>query len=226
MPERSHHPLKAVAYVRYSSNNQSETSIEAQLQAIEEFAKQNGYVIVEVYVDRAKSGKSDERPEFQRMIADAKNKKFDIVIVHKFDRFSRDLYDTLSYEKILKENNIKLLSVSETFPDGPAGVLGKGIMGVINEWYLANLKDEIKTKIVAMKGYFLGGIPPLGYDLKEVKDEYGKTRKRYIINEEEAENVREIFKSYSEGNSFKKLPKILIKRDIKREKAGNLELLL
>ena len=133
MLERSQYPLKAAAYARYSSNNQSETSIEAQLQAIKEFAKQNGYVIVKIYVDRAKSGKSDERPEFQRMIADAKNKIFEAVIIHKLDRFSRDLYDTLFYEKILKEQNIKLLSVSEPFPDGPVGVLEKGMIGVINE---------------------------------------------------------------------------------------------
>lgn len=222
MLERSQYPLKAAAYARYSSNNQSETSIEAQLQAIKEFAKQNGYVIVKIYVDRAKSGKSDERPEFQRMIADAKNKIFEAVIIHKLDRFSRDLYDTLFYEKILKEQNIKLLSVSEPFPDGPVGVLEKGMIGVINEWYLANLRHEIKTKTktLAMKGYFLGGIPPLGYDLKEVKDEYGKTRKRYIIKEEEAEIVREIFKSYSEGSSFKKIAEYLNQKGYKTRKGG------
>ncbi|MBO8140227.1 MAG: recombinase family protein [Thermosipho sp. (in: Bacteria)] len=223
MTEISHYPLKAAAYARYSSNNQSETSIEAQLQAIEEFARQNGYIIIEKYIDRAKSAKSDERPEFQRMISDAKNKKFDAIIVHKLDRFSRRRRDAIIYSELLKQNNIKLVSVTEPFSDDPSGELLKGVIEVVNEWYINNLRHEIKTKtkIVAMKGYFLGGVPPLGYDLEEVKDEYGNTRKRYVINEEEAEIVREIFRLYSEGFSFKKIANYLNNKGYKTKKGGH-----
>lgn len=89
--------IRAVGYARYSSDMQREESVDAQLRAIESFAEHNGMVVVDTYVDRAMSGTTDQRPEFQRMMSDAKTKRFDIVIVHKLDRFSRSRYDSIGY---------------------------------------------------------------------------------------------------------------------------------
>lgn len=80
--------MRVVSYARYSSNNQREESIDAQLRAIEEYAKQNNMLIIKTYIDRAMSGTKDDRPKFMQMIMDSKKKIFDAVIVHKLNRFS------------------------------------------------------------------------------------------------------------------------------------------
>lgn len=79
--------VKAVIYARFSSDLQREESIDAQMRATKEFADRNGIVILREYADRAKSATTDKRPEFQRMIADARKREFQLVLVHKLDRF-------------------------------------------------------------------------------------------------------------------------------------------
>ena len=86
--------INAVIYARYSSDNQREESIEGQLRECKAFAKKQGMLLVETYIDRALSAKTDDRPDFQRMIKDSENGLFDVVIVWKLDRFSRDRYDS------------------------------------------------------------------------------------------------------------------------------------
>ena len=78
--------MKAVIYARYSSDNQREESIEGQLRECKEFAEKNGMVILNSYIDRALSAKTDNRPEFQRMIKDSAKHLFDVVIVWKLDQ--------------------------------------------------------------------------------------------------------------------------------------------
>ena len=91
--------MNAVIYARFSSDNQSEESVTAQIRACTEYAERNGYEIINTYIDRAFSARSDQRPEFQRMICDSPEKSFNAVIVHKIDRFSRDRYDHAIYRK-------------------------------------------------------------------------------------------------------------------------------
>ena len=88
----------AVIYARYSSVNQREESIEAQIRACQEYAKRTGLQIVDVYADSAKTGTNAERENFQRMIEDSEKGKFRYVIIHKLDRFSRDRYDSVTYK--------------------------------------------------------------------------------------------------------------------------------
>ena len=82
--------MTGVIYARYSSDNQREESIEGQLRENRAFAEKNGIDIIETYIDRAYSAKTDNRPEFQRMIRESAKKKYDVVIVWKLDRFSRN----------------------------------------------------------------------------------------------------------------------------------------
>ena len=91
--------MDAVIYARYSSDNQSEESIQAQLRACGEYAMRNNITIIDTYIDRAQSARSDKRESFQKMIADSAEKVFSAVIVHKLDRFSRDRYDHAVYRK-------------------------------------------------------------------------------------------------------------------------------
>jgi len=95
--------MNAVIYARYSSDKQTEQSVEGQLRECGEFAARKGYTVIKTYVDRAISGKkADNRPEFQQMIVDSKQKQFSTVIVWKIDRFSRDKYDSVYYKHALK----------------------------------------------------------------------------------------------------------------------------
>ena len=185
---------KAAFYGRFSSNNQREESIDAQLRATQEFAERNGYEIVATYSDRAKSGtNSSKRVEFLKMIKDAENGLFDVVIVHKLDRFSRDKYDSALYKRKLKQCGVRLISVTEQLNDSPESVILESVIEGMAEYYSKNLARETMKGLMenSYKCLHNGGKPPLGYD---VDDE-----KKYVINEREAESVRLIFDMYISG---------------------------
>ena len=102
--------MTCVIYARYSSDNQREESIEWQLRECKEFAEKNDITILGTYIDRALSAKTDNRPDFQRMIKDSEKNMFDVVLVWKLDRFARNLYDSAHYKSILKRNGVKVVS--------------------------------------------------------------------------------------------------------------------
>ncbi len=185
---------KAVFYGRFSSNNQREESIDAQLRATEDFANKNGYEIVAHYADKAKSGtNSSKRVEFLKMIKDAEKGLFEVVIVHKLDRFSRDKYDSALYKRKLKQCGVKLISVTEQLDDSPESVILESVIEGMAEYYSKNLARETLKGLMenSYKCLHNGGKPPLGYDVNE--------EKKYVINEKEAESVRLIFDMYISG---------------------------
>lgn len=189
--------INVVAYARFSSENQRAESILAQVRAIEEYCKRNGYRLIKIYKDKAISGTSTEdREQFLQMIDDSKNKDFKFVIVHKFDRFARNRYDHAMYEKKLEDNGVKLISVTEQLTDSPESVILKSVLTGMNEYYSLNLAREVKKgqKENALKCIHNGGICPLGYDLNEDKS--------YRINETEAKAVKLIFKMYLDGLGY------------------------
>ena len=94
--------MNGVIYARYSSDNQREESIEGQLRECQAFAEKNDITILNTYIDRAFSAKTDNRPEFQHMISDSKKKMFDVVLVWKYDRFARNRLDSLMYKQLLQ----------------------------------------------------------------------------------------------------------------------------
>ncbi len=114
---------RAAAYARFSSDMQREESIDAQVRAIREFADRNGYTLVKIYADRGISGTTDQRPEFQNMIQDAMDGRFQAVIVHKLDRFARDRALSAIYRRELTNSGVELISVLEKFNDGPESIL-------------------------------------------------------------------------------------------------------
>ena len=115
--------MKAVIYARYSSDNQREESIEGQLRECMEFAEKSGITVIGNYIDRALSAKTDNRPEFQKMIKDSYRKVFDSVIVWKVDRFARNRYDSAYYKNILKKNGVKVISAKEHIGEGAEGII-------------------------------------------------------------------------------------------------------
>jgi len=102
--------MNAVIYARYSCDNQREESIEGQIRECSQFAEKSGMNVVYEYIDRAFSAKTDNRPEFQKMIKDSYSNKFQSIIVWKLDRFARNRYDSARYKAILKKNNVEVVS--------------------------------------------------------------------------------------------------------------------
>lgn len=175
----------AVIYARYSSNNQREESIDAQVRACREYAQAHGLNIVNVYADSAKTGTNDQREAFQQMLADSSKGMFSTVIIHKIDRFSRNRYDSAINKKLLQKNRCHLVSVLERLDDSPESIIMEGVLESFSEYYSKNLSREVKKgqKETALQCKHNGGIPPLGYDVD-------KDTRKYVINEKEAEKPR------------------------------------
>jgi len=196
--------MKAVIYARYSSDNQREESVEAQINAIEEYANKNNHIILKHYIDRELTGTNDNRPSFQSMIKDSKTGLFDLVLIHKTDRFSRNKADSAIYKRMLLENGVKVIPVAESFiSDSPFGVVMEGMLEGWAEYYSLNLSTEVKKgqnsnirKFDTIgKVKHNGGKPPFGY----VIDSEGY----YVIDDHEAIAVRKIFDMYLNGYVYK-----------------------
>ena len=110
--------MTAVIYARYSSDNQREESIEGQIRECTAYAEKNDITIVKHYIDRAISAKTDNRPDFQRMIKDSGKKIFDVVLVWKLDRFARNRFDAVNYKYQLEKNGVHLVSAMEPISVG------------------------------------------------------------------------------------------------------------
>lgn len=197
-------PNTAVIYARYSSANQKEESITAQVRACTEYARRNGYVIVDTYADSAKSGTNSNRPELQRMLEEATQSKFHTVIVHKLDRFSRSKHDSARDKYTLKQWECRLVSVIENLDDSPESLMMETMYEGMAEFYSRNLSREVKKsqKETALQCKHNGGTPPLGYDVD------AETHK-YVINEEEATIVRLIFDMYAKEKGYKEILRYL-----------------
>ena len=115
--------MKAVIYARYSSDNQREESIEGQLRECKAFAGKNDIQIIGTYIDRALSAKTDNRPEFQRMIKESAGRAFEMVLVWKLDRFARNRYDSAHYKAVLRKNGVRVVSATEAISEGAEGIL-------------------------------------------------------------------------------------------------------
>ena len=107
-------------------------------------------------IDRAMTGTNDNRPDFQRMIKDSFNKKWGYVLVYKFDRFSRDKYQSTLHKHTLKQNGVKVISAMENIPDTPEGIILESLLECMNQYYSAELSQKVKRglKESRIKGLF------------------------------------------------------------------------
>ena len=178
--------LKAVIYARYSSDKQSEQSIEGQLRECYSYAQRNNYIIVGEYVDRALTGTTDKRPEFLKMIEDSKKKGFNYVIVYQLDRFARNRYDSATYKAKLTKNDVRVISARENITDDASGILVEGMLESMAEYYSKELSQKTKRgmKETILKGKWTGGYVTYGYNI---------VNGCYVINEMESKNIRDIF---------------------------------
>ena len=202
--------MNTVIYARYSAGpRQTDQSIEGQLRVCTDFCKQRGLTVIDTYCDRHISGRTDERPEFQRLIADAKRKKFEAVVVYKTDRFARNKYDSAVYKRELKRNGIQIFYAAEAIPDGPEGIILESLMEGLAEYYSAELAQKIKRGMheSALKCQSTGSGRPLGYRVDE--------QKRFQIDPESAQTVQTIFEQYIKGESNAAICELLNSRGLR-----------
>lgn len=198
----------AVIYARYSSNNQTEQSIEGQVHVCEDYAKRNDIIIVDSYIDRAISGTTDNREAFQKMLKDSNNKKWNYVLVYKLDRFARNKFESAIHRKHLKDNGIKLLSAMENIPETPEGILLESLLEGMNQYFSEELAQKVSRGLheSRMKGHCIGSVP-FGYT---------KENKILKINEDEASIVKRIYEDYISGKTI-----LQISRDFEKENITN-----
>lgn len=194
--------IPAVVYARFSSSGQREESITGQLRDCKRYAENHGFEIINEYIDEAKTGTSDNRPSFQKMIKDSESKRFKAIIVWKLDRFARNRYDSAIYRARLKKNGVKIYSAMENISDSAEGIIMEGLMESMAEYYSANLSENVKrgNRESALQLKTIGR-RVFGYSKSE--DDH------YIINETEATVVRRIFKEYTSGKSIQDIIKDL-----------------
>ena len=159
--------MRAAGYIRVSTEEQAEHghSLDAQRTAIADFVCARGWELVEEYVDAGLSGRSDRRPALRRLLDDATNDCFDVVIVHAIDRFYRDLQGLLSALDHLRRYQVAFISITENLDfTSPWGKLALAVLGTLAEIYLDRLSAETSKgkKARAQKGLWNGSIP-LGY---------------------------------------------------------------
>lgn len=191
-----HDITKAVIYARYSSHNQREESIEGQLRECHDFALKNGFTIIDEYCDRAISGKTDNRPSFQKLIKDSEKGHFEAVIMYTLDRFARNRYDSAIYKAKLKKNGVRVYYAKQPIGDNPEGIILESVLEGYAEYYSANLSRNIKRgmKENALQGIANGGAGlALGYTVG--------ADKKYQIDPVGAKIVQEIFQMYADGMS-------------------------
>lgn len=189
--------MKAVIYARYSSHAQREESIEGQLRVCHEYAAREHIDVIKEYTDSAMTGTSDQRPSFQRMIADSAKHQFEAVLVYAVDRFSRERYDAAIYRKKLKDNGVRIISVTQPIDDSPEGILLESLLEGLAEYYSKNLARGVRRGMRenALKCMAVGGVVPTGYKVD-------RETMKYVIDEPKAAIIREVFQLYANGNSI------------------------
>ena len=189
--------MNIVIYARFSSHSQNEQSVEGQLKTCYEFAERNGYnVIDEPYIDRALTGTSDNRENFQRMINDSDRKHFQYILVYQLDRFSRDRYHSAHYKHILKKNGVRVISANEPISNDASGILMESVLEGMAEYYSVELGQKIHRgmKLNAEKCLSTGGNVALGFRTNE--------EKQFAVDPEEAAIVKRIFEMYLAGSTM------------------------
>ena len=191
-------PVRGAIYARYSSHSQREESIEQQIAECSAFAEANGIVIVGIYSDKAISGRTDKRMEFQHLMADAEKQKFDVVLAYKSNRIARNMLNALQSETRLKTFGIKTLYVKEEFGNNAAGRFALRTMMNVNQFYSENMAEDIRRGLIDnAEQCKVNGSVPYGYK----RGEDGK----YAIDEPKAAIVREIFRRVLNGDRYSEI---------------------
>lgn len=207
--------MNAVIYARYSSLAQTEQSIEGQLRDCHAYAERYGLNVIGEYIDRHISGRSDDRPDFQRMIEDAKKRQFERIIVWKLDRFSRNRYDSAMYKYKLKQYGVKVISAMENIGEGDESILLEALLEASAEYFSQDLSKKVMRGMreSATKGASTGSFAPFGYKWEN---------KRPVIDGERAGLVQGIFEQYARGVPNKDIIADLDAKGVRNARGGKI----
>lgn len=192
----------AAAYIRVSTEEQTEYSPDSQLKAIRKYAKEHDMILPDefVFMDEGISGRTaGKRPEFQRMIGTAKTtpKPFDTILLWKFSRFARNRQDSIVYKSMLrKQCGIDVVSISEQLGDDNTSVLIEALIEAMDEYYSLNLAEEVKRGM--NEKFSRGGVvsqPPFGYKMQDGK----------FAPDENADTVRMVFDDFLTGSGYRQI---------------------
>ena len=193
--------LRAFIYARYSSDDQREESIVAQVRACKVYAERNGYEVERIYSDEAISGKGSKthkRAQYQRMMKDAEKGLCDVILIHKYDRVARNVPEHVNIATRLAAADVDLIAVDQDFGDSKEAKLMKVLMWATSEFYIDNLAEETRKgqRETALQAKHNGGYAPFGYDVEG---------QRYVINDLEAAYVRKAFAACLNGEKLNDL---------------------
>ncbi len=224
----------AALYARVSSDRQDvDLSVAAQLRALNEYAKANGYSVAREYIDEAESGRVADRPQFREMIDEGSKPKapFEVILVWKFSRFTRKREHAVAFKSMLRRRGIRVVSITEHADDSPTGKLMEAIIESVDEFYSENLAQDVVRGMreAASRGFFMASRAPFGYRRVKVSDGV-KERPTLEVDSATAPVVKEMFESSLRGNGLKEICKSLNDRGItnrgKRWYKGSLHYLL
>lgn len=210
--------MNVVIYARYSCDNQREESIDGQIRECKQYADRNDMCIIGEYIDRAFSAKTDNRPEFQKMINDSYSKKFQAIVVWKLDRFAQNRYDSARYKTILKKNMVEVISATEVISKGAEGIILEAVLEGYAEYYSADLSEKVIRGMTenALKCKYNGGNVPIGYIIDD--------NKHYQIDKLAAPFVKDAFEMYASNMTMKEITEYLNQKDVRTSRNNNIEI--
>ena len=200
-------------YARVSSERQDvDLSVAAQMRALRDYARKNGYLVAREYVDEAESGRIADRPEFRKMI-DAASKTdapFREILVWKFSRFTRKREHAVAFKSMLRRKGVRVVSITEQADDTPTGKLLEGIIESVDEFYSENLAQEVTRGMreAASRGFWIASRTPYGYNRVMVQD--GPKKRPTLEPDPDASRViRRIFDMAETGTGMLKIAQAL-----------------
>jgi len=197
--------LRAALYLRVSTTRQAEKdlSIPDQRRQVREYCEREGMKAVAEYAEPGASATDDKRPEFQRMIDDAcrSDHPFDVVVVHSFSRFFRDVYGSAYYLRKLEKHSVRLISITQQVTDDPSGHLARTMFAAFDQYSSEENAKHVTRAMLqnARQGFWNGSRPPYGYRTVEAERRGNTTKKKLEVHEPEAAIVRRIFDLYLHG---------------------------
>lgn len=205
-PELPANIQRAAAYVRVSTNRQAEheTSLADQVAAITSYCEARSIDLAEVFREPGASATDDNRPQFQAMIeaATARERPYDLIIVHSFSRFFRDQFEFERYRRKLAKAKVALVSITQDVGEGATGDLVRSILSKFDEYQSAETAKHVRRSMIAnaRDGFWNGSSPPLGYKVVIAERRGDKDKKVLAVDETEVPIIRKIFSLYLEGD--------------------------
>jgi len=194
--------VRGFIYARVSTKQQAEKelSISAQLRAMRGYLHEQGLEIVEEYVDRAKSGRTANRPAFRKMLQDLPYSDIDFICVWKLDRLARNVEISAALDTYCREHSVRIISLQEPLDDSAQGKLMARIYESFAEFYSNNLSQDIRRgkREAARQGFYPHGRAPFGY-VSQTDERTG--RKILIPHPLHASTIARIFTEYVNGKS-------------------------